>query len=244
MLLPSNYYLYLFAGVYALSPYINKGLVKLSQRQFQKLLGIMIFLFIVWSSLMNMVGSLLNEGTITNVFFTSMTGSSRGFNIVTFLTLYMVGAYIRIHVDAENKRNRNCAIMVMLLSTFLTSFLSLIFPRVSDTFYNYDSVNIVLSATAMVIACISLPMQERRFLNFAGRYTFGTFLLHGFASSILERFATIEETIRYRGIIPAVLIFVIGTYLLSLFLTVTLQAIAVPVSKRWKKSKLYDWRLY
>lgn len=66
--------------LYILSPFINIGLQNLDQKQFKKLLLILLILFSIW-----------------DIFPGQQTGVQRGYSLYWLIVVYSIGAYIRLY---------------------------------------------------------------------------------------------------------------------------------------------------
>lgn len=245
-LLVKNYYLYLFTALYCLSPYLNLAIGRLGKKQYLRLLVIAFILFSVWSTVINSLIKLTDHEEWTGVFFIGRDGTSMGFNAVNFMMLYLAGAYLRRFPPENAKRSRAVAAVVLVISTAIMTVGKVWFPRIAKTFYYYDSVFVECSALSLFVIVSGLRVPAGRALSFMGRKTFGTYLIHGFASQCIERFVSIEKTVGrgLGGTVLGIAIFVLGVFILSLAITAFFTAVFVPLNRRWKKTRLYNLPFY
>ncbi|MCQ2455380.1 MAG: acyltransferase family protein [Clostridia bacterium] len=239
--LVKNYYFYLFCGIYILSPYINKLLISLSKKEYKRLIIIMFLLVSVWSTIINMYASFAKIDDISSVFFTSRTGTSMGFNIVNFSMFYIIGGYFKLHYTPKSK-DKTVFLFVLLISSAITSigyFVSRPFSKVS---LYYDSIFVVASAISLFVLFLNMNMRYNSAVSFAGKKTYGTFLIHSFVDACVATFISAENVFKQSpiGFIFVFLIFVLGVYILSLITTSVLQFIGKPISNIWKKTKIYN----
>ena len=245
-ILPRNYYLYLFAAVYLLSPFINQAVLRLTQKQYLRVLIILFMLFSAWSTLINTYKGVKELDELNGVYFTSRTGTSMGFNFMNFSMLYMIGGYIKLHYNPNIKRDRKIEILIVLLSTVSTTVLKMALPQFSKAVLYYDSIFITLGATAFFLLFVTIDNKGGRFYSYTGRQTFGVYLIHGFASGLIEHFITIESVVSkgLGGTILGILIFVFGTYCLSILIVSIISILFKPLNKWCKKTLLYNIMIY
>lgn len=241
-ILASNYYLYLFCAVYILSPFINKMVASLSKNQYRNLIIFAVLLFSVWSTVINTVASLMGNDSLYGVYFTSRTGTSMGFNVANFLTMYLVGGYLRLHYIKNAQRDRIIALLAILSSTVITSIGKLLSTRLSKAFLYYDSIFVVLAAIAVVVLFLNINIPSSKMISLFAINTYGTYLLHGFANTCVEKVITIEKVVSrgFAGTLLGILIFVVGVYLLSLVMNMVIQYATKPINNIWKKTKIFN----
>jgi len=99
-MIPLSWYVTVYAALYLLSPFINKLIRELTAGQFRILLCVLLAVFSVWPSALELITAL------TGIKLTSMCplgtqGSGAGYTIVHFVVMYLVGAYLRMHADGK-----------------------------------------------------------------------------------------------------------------------------------------------
>lgn len=78
------------AFTYILSPFINIGLQNLDQKNFKKLLLILLILFSIW-----------------DIFPGQQIGVQRGYSLYWLIVVYSIGAYIRLYSGGANANMEN-----------------------------------------------------------------------------------------------------------------------------------------
>lgn len=234
-----NYYLYLFSAVYIVSPFVNNAIKHFSREQYRRLIFVLFLLFSVWSTVINTV---IGHREITGAFFTSRTGTSMGFNFVNFLMLYLIGGYFRIYFEGDFKQLKLMATVSILCSSLITVSAKMISTRFSVAFWYYDSLFVVISAVSLFVLFMDIDLKQNAVVAFTGCSTFGTYLIHGFASACIEHFISIETVVKrgFWGSFEGIIIFVVGVYLLALTMTATISVFSSPINKWWKTTKLYN----
>ena len=160
--------MYWFASSYILlyifSPFINKFIKNLSINEYRKLL-ILILIFIT-------IIPTIGNNYLSNIF-------AMGNNIVIFIYLYMIGAYIRITEKTLKQERKNLIILFIL--TYIAMFLLTYIMELS----NKDFTKIAQPNTILMIICsVSLFMYfkdmkiKSSVINKIAQTTFGIYLIH------------------------------------------------------------------
>ncbi len=245
-LFPQQYFLYLFCALYMFSPFLNKSLVNLGQKNYFRLIIILFFIFSFWSTVINTFTAVTDNPDAVGWYFTSRTGTSRGFNIANFTMLYVIGGYIRLFYSAKPKRDITLSASILFCSTIITTIGKILFPTSSKALLYYDSIFVTIPAISLLILFLNINVKQNRIITFMGMHTFGTYLIHGSVSSCVEKIISIEKTVS-TGIVGTLLgigVFVVGVYVLSLIVTSCLEMLASPLNKKWKRTKLYNYQLF
>jgi len=169
---PVIYSRYWFATAYVilylLSPYINLIVKKISRIQLVKLI-----------ILMSMITIILPEFLRANI---------ENSNIVFFVLLYLIGAYIRIYVnDTSMRRNGTiltvCGLSMGVLSMVCLSILGVVFkiPFLNEHatyFFEGNSLFLLIASIGIFMLSLGIPPKSNRVINFWAKYSFGVYLLH------------------------------------------------------------------
>ncbi len=91
------YFMTVYLLVLILSPVVNSALTKLSKKDFQILLGVLFFLFSIWQILADV------EPVNYIVRANSIIEATKGRGVYGFLFMYIIGAYLRLHKEREEK---------------------------------------------------------------------------------------------------------------------------------------------
>lgn len=241
VLFVNNYYLYLFCGVYALSPFLNKGLTILSQKQYKTLILISILLFSIWSTGVNLLKVVAPELHVDGAYFVSMTGTQMGFNITNFILFYIIGGYLRLHYKIKAK-DRLRSIIIIVSVAVITTLVRLLIPHWAAGMFYYDNILLLLEGSSCVLLFLTIKMKDCKLISFLGMKSFAVFLVHGLATRILEFFLPMKNVISKGliGVLLAILIFVVGVYILSVCIACIVDFTFLFINKKWKKTKLYN----
>ena len=141
-----------------LAPFLNKLLNSLTQEQYRLLLIVQLALFCVWYSV-GLSSPLLDDG----------------YGIINFLTLYMLGAYIRLHKVGSkllNLRKRcyglifvSCALLTFCLSYFINP-------------YGYAFITNVIGATAAFLFFLAWDLGSNKVTNQISAASFDVYFVH------------------------------------------------------------------
>jgi len=162
-LFPITFSLYWFATtyviLYVLSPFINKLINNLNKEQIKKLLFILIVLIYIIP-------------TITNKII--------GFgNVGMFITLYIIGAYIRL--KDSSKSNKNCLIYFVLCIIFIIAMQLLCEWKNINKYINYfanmNNIVVLISSVSLFMCFKNIKIQSN-FINKIASTTFGVYLIH------------------------------------------------------------------
>ena len=102
---PANYFVILYIVVYFFSPFVNKLLYSLDNKQLKLFVITSVLLFSVYPTLVDIFRELTGKewNGLSSI---GMYGSQWGYSVVNFLLMYILGAYIKIQ-GYSNLHQRN-----------------------------------------------------------------------------------------------------------------------------------------
>lgn len=171
----------MYVGMIVLSPFLNKLLTGLTQRQFRLLLVILFVLFSLWPNVF---------------FFSPALNFGGGSGVVWFTTVYLSGAYLKRFYRPDGQFGRHLlhffgAALLIPVSRFLIELLlSTPLGKIGflqdlmwgySIFYEYNSVLVFAAAILLFIAFLNLqikPGRLQRMILAAAPLSFGVYLLH------------------------------------------------------------------
>ena len=245
-LLPQNYYLYLFLTLYLLSPFINRLIAGLSQKQYQRLLCVLIFSFVIWSTFINALCGIFDM-QLTGVFATGRTTTDMGFNICNFVTLYLIGGYIKKYPVKLKAKGFLMLSAGILGCAVITAVSAIIFKNYSIDFLTYDSIFIVLQSVLLVVVFSNVSIKYSKILNFAAENTFGIYLIHWY---FLSFFAThvfdIQKVIAggFAGCALISIVTIVCAYICSLIFSSLFNLAVKPVSCWFKNTMIAGAKIF
>ncbi len=174
------YFLTDYIIILLLSPFINYVLNALDKKQFRLLLGILFVLLSVLPTLSEM-------GLFRSIFSTHQVVSiEAGKSLISFLFMYIIGAYLRLHIKDDEKVHFKYLIYFIVFSLIDYSIYSLcnfLNPYVNDDIYN-DSVFGQFSNPFVIIASVFIFLFFRGFqfksktINYIAGTTIGIYAIH------------------------------------------------------------------
>lgn len=151
--LKTYWFISTYVVLYLLAPYLNKCIENIDKRFFKRLISILLIISCVSSLLVS--------------FGFSVIDSSNGYGILWFVTLYCIGAYIRLHGKAN--KEKYCFIKYVTLSILIFSskiiLLKLIEKGIikdginTGALYKYNSITVLLSSVYLFLFFKNLDIR-------------------------------------------------------------------------------------
>lgn len=157
------WFMSVFLVLYMFTPYINKLLKSLSFKEFNDLLIILVFTFVIWPSI----------SSLTPI------DNQKGYSLYSFIVLYTLGAYISIFYK-NKKLNKYMLLMVYLLSTISLCIFNVNTSRISGSsgvIYSYNFILIFISSIVLFLFFKELKIKSS-FINKLSSLTLGVYLIH------------------------------------------------------------------
>ena len=181
VVIPHNYFVTLYVTLYFISPFINRALKDIDKSQWRVMLVIGLAFFSFWPTM----ADVLVEATHHEWFGISTIGawgSQSGYNIVNFVLLYVLGAYIRL-MGIEKRPFKTSKLFIYVGLCLILSFCW-------AWFSSHDSNSIGSSAwtyhnplTIMMAVLLFLLFSRIRItsiiINDVAKAAFACFLIHG-----------------------------------------------------------------
>lgn len=194
-IIPNNYFVVLYVTLYLISPYLNLMLQQLSKKQFRILTALLLFLFSLWPTLVDVFIN-ITEKSLTGLSTINAFASQRGYTIVQFALMYILGAFI--HREQENLKKIPAAV---LLAGYVALMCACAGASTSNA-WAYHNPLVILSACAAML--IALRWQfESKLVNRLALSAFTCFLFH----DLLLGYLGIQKAVT--GSLPGLLIHVI-----------------------------------
>lgn len=170
-LLPTNYFVILYVALYFISPYINLAMQNLERKQLSKLLIVSLLLFSVWPTVIDIAQDVLDRG-LNGMNSISAYGDDRGYTIVNFTLMYLLGAYIRLADIQVKKRWSFAAVVVLTVVLAYTGKL-----EGGAIAWSYCNPLVIGQAAALFLLFHQIPLRSRM-INALAKGSFTCFLLH------------------------------------------------------------------
>lgn len=178
--LPKNWFVTLYIVLYLLSPYINSCIDRLNKMAYQRFLLLLLILFSVCPLFVDVLqqwtGKEINGlGTIGKY------GGDYGYNIVNFIMMYVIGAYIR-RFDVKCKSSILVLVLLALISAITGwAYLDNISGFAAErNAWEYCNPLVIFEAVVVFLLFKNMRNLQSRFINLIAKNCFFVYLLHLF----------------------------------------------------------------
>lgn len=188
-LIPLNWYVAVYAGLYLISPYLNQILQNKSRSQFHFMLLIFFFVLSVWPAGIEFLSNVTGAFSPNALCPIGNQGSGDGYTLVNFILMYFLGAYCRVHENEMRSVKKGiCAMAVYLVCAIPNALYANFF------FYRaiaYCNPLVIIQTVALFVAFQNISIQSKAINAIAG-CSFGVYLMHSFFFPYcqIERFVT------------------------------------------------------
>lgn len=148
------WFVIIYGILYLLIPYINKLINNITKRELQILIIIGVIFFSIWPT-----------------FISNVTVKDSGYGIINFITLYLIGSYIKKYLDTNIKIGKCWAIFIICT---ITTFIIGIFAQRA---FIYNSIFNIIASTCFFLIFKDLKIDSK-VINKLSRYTFGIYIIH------------------------------------------------------------------
>ncbi len=176
-ILPKNYFIILYCALYILSPYINILCSRLSRKSFGTLLMVLFLLFSVWDYLVDFITIFFGD-YISQLSTVGIYGGQNGYTIVHFISLYFIGAYVRLNKFEMDIKKSAAAMLLSLLILYVLVVLEYQALGTIDV-WQYNSPFMIIYSVFVFLFFRSLSFTSRIVNELAGS-VFTCFLFHIF----------------------------------------------------------------
>ncbi|RDU22172.1 acyltransferase family protein [Anaerosacchariphilus polymeriproducens] len=150
--------------LYMLSPFINLLIKSLSQRMHLLCIMVLFSIYIL----------------IPTFTMFTIAGSS---NIMLFITLYLIAAYIRLYPNATNYFNHMKLNIIMIVLSYIIIILPIIiYSKLGIISYNYfmgaHSLPLVVCSLSLFLAFKNMNISYNRIINWLAGSVLGVYLIH------------------------------------------------------------------
>lgn len=190
--IPSNWFILVYSGLYILSPFINKLWNSLKSKEKITLVTAVYLLYSVYPLL---IDQLHIEGTTTY----GLDGDQRGYNIVNFVLMYLIGCALR-DLDENKDEAKKAASKMLRISEssikssilpvllvlnagmilgmiYLGAYFSGNHPYSSMMFYYNNPLTITLTVL-LFLSFKSLKIRDSKVINYVARSAFYVYIIH------------------------------------------------------------------
>ena len=174
--LPSNYYVILYLVLYVISPYINIVFECLEKQQRKSLVLTVFCVFSVGTYAVDIIDTVTRTqtGGLSPV---GMLGSQYGYTIVTFVLMYIIGAYIRYEDVSLSLKKTIPGIMLCVAVMYFTTSLETTYVLNRIT-WNYHNPIVIILAVLVFLSFKDLRINSR-VVNELAKGAFTCYIFHG-----------------------------------------------------------------
>ena len=251
VLIPANWFITIYCGLYVISPFINVLLKRLSQRDYQLFLTISLVAFSAYPMLVDILEE-FTQKTFNGLSTIGMYGSQYGYTIVNFMLLYIIGAYIRrFGIKVPSLK----LLIALLINTIILAAWGLLDEMLGYNMFDFVHVernaweycNPLVIFQAVIIFTLFMRMKfVNNVVNKLASAAFCVYLIHGYFISHLK----ITQVISMQNPLITILhvmaccigIYLIG-FIINLIYSWAIQLIEKPVDRAWKKHRRYTVEL-
>lgn len=215
-----------YLTLYLLSPFLNRLIKSMEQKEYRKLLLVSFFLFSIVSFLTN-----------------NITVNNNGSNIIQFCFLYLIGAYFKKYPIKENYHFKNyskekrqiififgfmvCAFLNFViiifakhLSEYLNPFVQLISTYIINSQYNYSTPIDIIQSICYFLYFETITIKSK-FINKVAAIILGVYLIHdnGFVCTIIYKLLKID-TGRMHGSKSLIYMLICGMFIFTVCLLI------------------------
>lgn len=208
----NQWFVVIYCALYLLIPFLNKIINNINQNSYKCLLVIGLFFFYFWPS-----------------FYTGVTIRDGGYDIINFVYLYFVGAYIRKYHEKDKQ------IVNSLIVYFICGLIVTLVSLKSDRAWSYCFILNLIGSIALFNVFRSLKVKQNKVINRFATYTFAVYLIdvNGFFNIFLYRTLFHSEYFwNSNGMILNLIVSVIGIYLIC---------VVLETLRRLVFGRLFDW---
>lgn len=154
------WFITVYVALVLLSPFLNIFINNITKHQHFKLLVLLFFMFPVYSTI-----------------FPNSLDNTLGFNIINFIFLYFIGAYIKkSNIKWSNKK----AFIIFILSTFCILFSTVILSikthNLNNHFYSYNNIFIIFQSFSLFMLFKNFTFHSK-IINGISPLVFGIYLI-------------------------------------------------------------------
>ena len=159
-IVPDDWFISLYVVLYLISPYINAGFCTMTKKDWKVFLIIIVSLFSISPTLLGITESF--GVRLTALSTIGIGGNAAGYTLINFITLYCIGAYIRLFniSDRVSFKKTSIAITICVILLWLIRFI----PINSTPWHIagwYDNILVIILASSLFITFKKLKFRSK-----------------------------------------------------------------------------------
>ncbi len=249
---PSYWFVFVYIGLYLISPYISAVWKRLKIRDKKILLGGTFTVFALYPMLLNMI-EYLADCALLGINTVGLYGAQEGYTIVNFVLMYLLGCAVRDWEESGKHRDvKTGKIAALLLANILVLFLWVLtemylLPRdvALGPSLNYNNPLVITEAVLFFLLFKQIHIKNSRVINALAAASFPSYLIH----LNLLGYCSIAKAVQGNPLLMLAHLIgcTIGVYLASFLIHLLYQLAARPffafVGKHWKRHRSYTVEL-
>ena len=163
------YFMTLYLLVLILSPFLNKALTSLSKKEYTRLIVILFLMFSVWTvfAQLSQTGGIIRLNKIFD---------ESGKNLHSFIYMYILGGYLRLHIPCRKKR-RYIYLIIFASLTIINAALCYLVNSYSGISTQNNNPFVVLQCVCLMLFFRSLNFKSR-VINYIATVNLGVYMIH------------------------------------------------------------------
>ena len=240
-LIPCNWYVIIYVGLYLISPYINVVLNYLHENGgYKRFIVIICATYSVYPILVDIL-QVARGKEYMGLSTVGMYGSQAGYTIVNFIIMYVLGDALRRYDDKKTIGTRKVVLLMLLTLAVIFAWTYTEYHLIeSDTALEYCDPLVIAEAVLVFMIFSRLKFQSRA-VNALAKGSFTVYLIHGyFLPHIqIQTFAAKELPMVAAHLIICVLVIYAVGLLVDWVYDKVMNPIWKSVDRKWVKHRKY-----
>lgn len=173
MLIPYNWFVFLYCTLYLISPYLNILLCSLPDKVLKKMVALLFVLFSVYPTLLDFLEQVTGSSR-SGLSTIGLDGSGGGYTIVNFVFIYILGAFLKKNTIISGNRKKK---LLILLTDIIAIY---IFSLHFSFSWEYCNPLVIIEATLLFSIFRSVNLGPNRAVNTIAKASFTVYLSHAF----------------------------------------------------------------
>ena len=249
---PSYWFIFIYLALYLISPFISLMWSHMKLPAKKALLGVFITLFSVYPFVWDVIShlnkySFWNEpsanGILQGISPISLFGAGRGYTLVNFILMYLIGCYIRDKIENGLQERPGNMIVILGVTLVLIVFWAFAanmltgFDLPTTICWNFENPLIIIESVALFMFFNSLKIKSNKVINALAAGVYPTYLIH---INLLE-YLQIERFVRSGTAVMVIHMLgcMVGLFLVSFVIYSLYDLLTRPlfirISKKWNR---------
>lgn len=214
--IPTSYYVMFYVVLYLLSPYLNRFIHSLDPINYKKFVLLSFTIFSV-ISILSLLFKEITSLDVMGINTIGAWGSQQGFNIVNFILLYFIGAYLRF---SECK----ISIKKLLFALGGVVFLIFVWSMINENFHTfgsrsawcYDNPLVIMYAVLMFLIFKNMTF-ESQVVNSISKSVLAGYLIHSRCTQYMNATTLVEDNMFLSYVMFVILMIIISYIIFNIY---------------------------